>query len=353
MRTDSTRAPSDRRWSAFSVRPPSATLDLGLGQRVEPEGLVRGRARRLAGRVRISAALRAPPVPPAHSPSATWRSAVGGLGALGQPGRELVRQRPPTGRVAGRRRVRRSTAGGAAGASKVGASVTRRIVARQPAPTVGSRTSRETTRQAPAGMARARPRPRRNSAPPIRRPPAGWTSSSTSRPSVVASAGSPSTHDDPPRLVRRSPTDGPTRARRPAGRPPCRGGSPATAGTPGPGARARSPIGADRAGRPRGGGAGSASPTPRPAGRAGRVPASHPASDAAHQLGAGRRRPRLELRGRLGPVERPAGHAPRSARVQPRVHPDEGDPGLAVAGQDRRPGSATRRGGAAAATGGR
>ena len=139
-------------------------------------------------------------------------------------------------------------------------------------------------------------RPRTSSAPDMRRPPAGCTSSSSSTPSTVASPSpEPATHElarpaaalpatcRPRRSLRRQ---RPHRPARPSpGRPASRATSPAMAGRRAPGARARSPVGSDRGVRPRAAAAASAWRRPP----AGAVPRPPRRSSGQVRVQAGRR----------------------------------------------------------------
>ena len=137
----------------------------------------------------------------------------------------------------------------------------------------------------------------------IGRPPAGWTSSSTSRPVAGREREARAVRHDPARLVvgiRR-------RDRRRPGRPAAgrrsRGRSPATAGRPGPGARARPP-----------GRAGSSRPSSR---RSGRVSVA-PSARLRRRRGARRRSQGSERAARAARRPRSRG-APRGpARSRPR-----------------------------------
>ena len=63
-------APSASRWSAFSVRPPSASF-ISVSATVSKRKAASSSARRAAGSVRISSI---EPIEPPHTPSATWRA---------------------------------------------------------------------------------------------------------------------------------------------------------------------------------------------------------------------------------------------------------------------------------------
>ena len=95
-------APSDRRWSAFSVRPPSREPDLARPRRCRSGTPPPSSARRAAGSVRISVEGRLAAAPHGVEDLA---GAVGGLAALREPGGELAGRQPAEARarVAGSR----------------------------------------------------------------------------------------------------------------------------------------------------------------------------------------------------------------------------------------------------------
>ena len=179
MRTDSTSAPSDNRWRRLLGQASVGRSELGLDERVEPE-----RARRAppAG----PRAGSGHPLPTGRRPPTGHRRS-GAIDSSARHARTATRRGRPTrartGRAAGRAvRGRRRPAGGprrrplgrrSRGALSHGAAA---VLADHP---VGDPT-------------RVRPRPRRYASPAIRRPPAGWTSSSTRRPSIVVRAKCPS-----------------------------------------------------------------------------------------------------------------------------------------------------------------
>ena len=162
-------------------------------------------------------------------------------------------------------------------------------------------------------------------------PPAGWTSRSRGVPSPVPQAARSSNDAGSASLVRvgRSPP------RRRAARRRLEEG-----------ARPRL-VGADLALELDGRARGSSRPSSRRSGRVRVAPSTGwgRARDLAAQPGPRRRSSRsrrdpasarLELRRRLGPVERQSAPGRRSDRCRARVHPDQRDARLAVAGQDRR-----------------
>ncbi len=176
-------APSDSRWSAFSVRPPSDETELRVGDGVEAERGVELGAERPAGRVRIARASRGMAVP----------QRVGDLaGAVGRLRRAAANQAASASGSRPDRPGRGSRSGPAvgsgvlAGAPLEEASVTAALShgdRDRPRPRTGAE---DGAAQSPVGPpASARPRPRRNSTEDMGRPPAGWTSSRRRRPSAV------------------------------------------------------------------------------------------------------------------------------------------------------------------------
>ena len=291
---------------------------LGVGDRVEAERGVELRRAAAAGSVRISADAAASPP---HTASRDLAGAVGGLATLDEPRRERSGVRPADpGRVGqGSRAVDASTRCLTAG------------------------TGRRCRRSAGDGR-------RRNSTQGIAPPPAGWTSIE---------------HES----LRRRRTPRPRAPNAPVARslavPP--GSADQTVEPPGAGLDERARprlIGADLAlelgGRPR-----RVQPAVLAPQRPGQRRAARPAAAVAGARPAARRRasrpaasaaigePRLELRRRLVPVERRAGAAATiGPGVEPLVHPHQRHARSRRRRPGSSPGSASRRDGAAAATGG-
>ena len=228
-------APSASRWSAFSVRPPSAASDLGVGDGVEAERRVEVVAQRRPGSVRIVVDRCAPAAPDGVA-------RPGGRGSAGSP---------------------RSVEPGARASSGVRPRDTRARVARRGAPTsmrarpaqVGHGLGRHAAADAGRAAGRAG-----SASPVIRRPPAGWTSSRHEPPVRGRRAPRPSlVGDERARRVVRSPAA--TRAAQTTSRPDRRleeRARPRLVGADLALELDRRPR-RDRAGRPRAGAAGSAS----------------------------------------------------------------------------------------------
>ena len=202
---------------------------------------------------------------------------------------------------------------------------------------VGPRPARSGRVRLPIRVPASAGRPIRNSRPVIRRPPAGWTSSSTQvsgrrRQPQLRWRAELADHAWP-RADR-----GTASARQTVSRPNVRfdDSCPATAGRRGPGVRARRRPESDRADRPRAGADGSASPPRRPAGVACER-AGEPAAERAR--GRARRRPGGPLLRARAPSRsrRAASSSTRHDRpgVEPGVHPDE----RSRRSSGRRPGS--------------
>ena len=174
-------------------------------------------------------------------------------------------------------------------------------------------------------------RPRRYSTHGMRRPPAGWTSWSSSVPSPVAR---PRATEAPGRQVLARPPDSTSRPS--AARGGSRRRSPARAGRREPGGRARRRA-ATRSRRPSSRRSGRVSVAPTVGcGCSRSSPRSHGSSEADEQVGAHRRQPRLQVRRGLVRADgRPCLGDDRT-RVEALVHPHQGDARRAVAGQDRR-----------------
>ena len=305
------RAPSASRWSAFSVRPPSARRTLRVGDGVEAERGVEPVAKRRPGASGLVASDAA--VPP-QTASATWRARYGGLAALGEPRLELVGREP--GRPGRRSRSRVDATQRVRARHDVAADDRRPPAERRPPPTSASRrpagprraaavavAGREARRRpnVPAGGAPARPPGRRlpDDQPPARR--------------LEERAG--------PRLV------GADLALQLARR--ARRVEPAVLAAERPRQR-RAVVGCG-------------------------VAASSPRIHGPSSRRGGRRRPRPAAPRAPAPSRRRRGR-PRlgddRARVEPGVHPHQRDAGLARRRRGSPPGSASRRGGAAAATDG-
>ena len=170
-------APSDSRWRPFSVRPPSE-------RRSSVSPTVSNRNARVDRRRGARPAASGPRRADAASPPPDRVARPGGRGRRARPAR---RARPParraacrTGPVAGRRR--RDGQGDAGGVVPTDRSL------RGLGGGIGGLDPGAGARGRSTERPRIDGRPRRNASPLIGRPPAGWTSSRTSRPSTVARA---------------------------------------------------------------------------------------------------------------------------------------------------------------------
>ena len=204
----------------------------------------RAPSRRPAGQRRGSSAAPSRP-PPSHTASRDLAGAVRRLAALDEPRGERRRG-------SGRRAPGRVVGGHGADAS---------AAARRP--TIPRRDRGTKRRPTPSAV-----------------PPAGWTSWSEQL--AVGGRQSPPGSKTPGAAGRRRARRSPPGRR--AGRRRSRRTIPATAGRRGPGARARRPVGPGRAGRPRGGAAGSASRRRSAAGAAASSPAQPRTERSAEQV---------------------------------------------------------------------
>ena len=315
MSTDSTSSPSERRWTAFSVR-----HAVRVGGPRSPRRCRSGTPRRAppgaaAGRVRISsnAACR-----PRHAASSTWRARYAGWPRSANQAASSSGARPP---MPGRS-SRGPVAEGAGRSPKNGVTTGRSSVIAPMMTRVGAGLGPAT------GPAAADPARGGHAAGPAASPrrtsgacPGGVTPLEDEAPVDGGERRPAAVPDEGPRPVavlrRRDGRRGHDEALPVRARGTCR----ATAGRRGPGARARRPAARGRAGRPRAGAGGSASRR-RPAG------ARPPARRAATARGTGRaarrrprpaaprgraraRRPRAARRTRAttGPVSSPVVHA--------------------------------------------
>ena len=272
-------APSASRWSAFSVRPPSASFH-SVSATVSNRNAASRSARRPAGSVRTSSI----------EPTDAAPDRVGDLARAVGGHRRARPARPPARPGSGRT----GRAARASGLMPVDASAGGHATGTMALPTIAGR-------------------PRRNSTHGIRRPPAGWTSWSRSR----------SPWPTPDRARRTCPAARSVagRGRRPDDQPTDRRSrrtSRATAGRRGPGARARPPDGAGSS-RPSSRRSGRVSVAPSSAcGPAAISPRSHGPTVRSSSSAPATASDRLELRRRLVPVERPAPPGRRSARCRGR-----------------------------------
>ena len=240
--------PSSRRWSAFSVRPPSDGRTV-VSTSVSARNAAASRARRAAGSWGMSSNEVARPD---QMRVGHLAGAPGGLARVGEPAASAARA------DAGHARSPVADTGGWAGQEDRGRAFADALIggghahgSRHPT----ARTRRTGWRGTDPPRSAMAGRPRARSAPRIRSPPAGWTSTSSSRPSAVTSASSPPGEHQVARRRARRPRRSPTTAqpstrRRPSARSR---NVPGHGRRPGPGARARRPAAPGRGARPRAG----------------------------------------------------------------------------------------------------